>query len=140
MPNLTASSHAAYRRGTVMAATPAQQVVLLYDGARRFLRQAAVAMGDGEVERAHTTLRYAERIIGHLDATLDFDQGELPQRLHSIYQFYLSHLRAARLRQDPAKLEEISELLGELRDAWNQIASEAEGASMMVGGSQLERA
>ena len=78
MPNLTASSHAAYRRGTVMAATPAQQVVLLYDGARRFLRQAAIAMSDGEVERAHTTLRYAERIIGHLDATLDFEQGELP--------------------------------------------------------------
>jgi len=140
MPNLTAASHAAYRRGTVMAATPAQQVVLLYDGARRFLRQAAVAMADGEVERAHTTLRYAERIIGHLDATLDFDQGELPQRLHSIYQFYLSHLRTARLRQDPAKLEEVSELLGELRDAWNQIASETDGASVLVGGSQLERA
>lgn len=140
MPNLTAASHAAYRRGTVMAATPAQQVVLLYDGARRFLGQAAVAMGDGEIERAHTTLRYAERIIGHLDATLDFEQGELSQRLHSIYQFYLSHLRAARLHQDPARLEEVAELLGELRDAWSQIASEADGASVMVGGSQLERA
>ncbi len=141
MRSLTASSHTAYRRGTVMAATPAQQVVLLYDGARRFLRQAAVAMGEGEIERAHTALRYAERIISHLDGTLDFDQGELPQRLHSIYQFYLSHLRAARLRQEPAKLEEVSELLGELRDAWNQIASEAQGASsVMVGGSQLERA
>jgi flagellar secretion chaperone FliS len=140
MPNLTASSHAAYRRGTVMAATPAQQVVLLYDGARRFLRQAAVAMGDGEIERAHTTLRYAERIISHLDATLDFDQGELPQRLHSIYQFYLSHLRSARLRQDPAKVEEISDLLGELRDAWSQIASEADGAAVILAASQLERA
>ncbi len=141
MPNATASSQTAYRRGTVMAATPAQQVVLLYDGARRFLSQAAVAMGDGDIERAHTTLRYAERIISHLDGTLDFDQGELPQQLHSIYQFYLSHLGAARLRQDRAKLEEVSDLLGELRDAWNQIASEAEGASApILGGSQLERA
>jgi flagellar secretion chaperone FliS len=125
MTNLTAS-HAAYRRGEVLAATPAQLVVLLYDGARRFLRQATIAMRDGEVERMHTALRFGERIINHLDATLDFDQGELPQRLHSIYQFCLTHLNSARLNQDPAKIEEVSEMLGELRDAWSQVAAEVE--------------
>jgi flagellar protein FliS len=140
MPNLTAASHAAYRRGTVMAATPAQLVVLLYDGARRFMRQAVVAMGNGEVERTHIALRDAERIISHLDGTLDFEQGEVAHRLHAIYQFYLSHLRAARLSQDPTKIEEINELMGELRDAWNQVASEIDGAPMVAGGSQLERA
>ena len=75
--NNVAASHAAYRRGEVLAATPGQLVVLLYDGARRFLRQAADAMRDGEVERAHKSLRRAERIIGHLDGTLDFEQGEI---------------------------------------------------------------
>lgn len=121
-----AASHAAYRRGTVLAATPAELVVLLYDGARRFLRQAVVAMGEGEIERAHTTLRFGERIISHLDGTLDFEQGDLPQRLHMIYLFCLSQLNAARMRQDTAKIEEVSELLGELRDAWSQVAAEAE--------------
>jgi flagellar protein FliS len=140
MRNPTAASHAAYRRGTVMAATPGQLVVLLYDGARRFLRQAVVAMSDGDIARTHTALRDAERIISHLDATLDFDQGELSDRLHAIYQFYLRHLRAARLSQDPAKIEEISELLGELRDAWNQVANEIEGTTAGVAASQLERA
>jgi flagellar secretion chaperone FliS len=125
MANVTAS-HAAYRRGTVMAATPAELVVLLYDGARRFLRQAAVAMGEHEVERAHTTLRFGERIISHLDGTLDFQQGEISQRLHSIYAFCLSHLNAARMSQDPTKVEEVIELLGELREAWSEIAAEAE--------------
>jgi flagellar protein FliS len=125
MSNVTAS-HAAYRRGTVLAATPAQLVVLLYDGARRFLRQAAIAMHDGEVERAHNTLRRGERIVRHLDGTLDFEQGELPQRLHAVYLFCLAQLNAARLSQDPAKVEEVSELLGELRDAWSQVAAEAE--------------
>lgn len=124
--NVTAS-HAAYRRGEVLAATPAQLVVLLYDGARRFLRQACIAMADGEVERAHTTLRYAERIIRHLDGTLDFEQGAIPQRLHMIYQFCLSQLHAARISQDAGKLEEVSELLGELRDAWSQVAAEVDG-------------
>lgn len=125
MTNVTAS-HAAYRRGTVMAASPVELVVLLYDGARRFLRQGAVAMGDGEIERAHNTLRFGERIINHLDATLDFEQGDVAQRLHSIYRFSLSHLNTARLRRDPAMVEEVIELLSELREAWSEIAAEAE--------------
>lgn len=125
MTNLTAP-HAAYRKGEVLSATPGQLVVLLYDGARRFLRQATLAMRDGEVQRMHTALRYGERIISHLDATLDFDQGELPQRLHSIYQFCLTHLNSARLSQDPAKIETVSEMLGELRDAWSQVVAEVE--------------
>jgi flagellar secretion chaperone FliS len=133
MSNVTAS-HAAYRRGTVLAATPGQLVVLLYDGARRFLRQAAVAMHEGEVERAHKTLRWGERIIRHLDGTLDFEQGELAQRLHAIYLFCLTDLNAARLSQDPAKIEEVSELLGDLRDAWSQVAAEVEQGSLMERG------
>lgn len=123
MSNVTAP-HAAYRRGAVLAATPGELVVMLYDGTRRFLRQSVIAMRAGEVERAHKSLRHGERIIAHLDATLDFEQGELPQRLHQIYVFCLHHLNAARLSQDPSKVEEVSELLGELREAWSDVAAE----------------
>ncbi len=125
MTNVTAS-HAAYRRGTVLAATPGELVVLLYDGARRFLRQASIAMSEGEIERAHTTLRHGERIISHLDATLDFDQGEIAQHLHSIYVFCLKDLHAARMHKDTGKIEAVSELLGELREAWSQVVAEVE--------------
>jgi flagellar protein FliS len=127
MSNLAASPQA-YRQSAVLAARPAELIVMLYDGARRFLRQAAVTMREGEIERTHNTLRRTELIISHLDGTLDFEQGELAQRLHAIYQFCLEHLNAARLEQDPSKLEEVSELLGELRDAWAQVAAEASRA------------
>ncbi len=123
MSNLTASP-AAYRQGAVLAATPGELIVMLYDGARRFLRQANVAMREGQVERAHNALRRAELIVAHLDGVLDFDQGEVSERLHSIYQFCLAHLNAGRNNQDPGKLEEVSELLGELREAWSQVAEE----------------
>ncbi len=125
MSNVTAS-HAAYRRGEVLAATRGQLVVLLYDGARRFLRKAAVAMREGEVENAHNTLRRAERIIAYLDGTLDFQQGQISQHLHAVYQFHLRYLNTARMSQDAAKLDEVSELLGELRDAWAEVAAEVE--------------
>ena len=120
-----AASPDAYRQGAVLAATPAQLVVMLYDGARRYLRQAGVAMRAGDIERTHNTLRRAELILVHLDATLDFDQGEIAERLHSIYGFCLEHANRARLAQDASKLEEVSELLGELREAWAQVAEQA---------------
>lgn len=123
MGNVAASPQA-YRRAEILAATPAQLVVLLFDGARRFLRQAAVAMEAGEVERSHITLRYAETIIAHLDGTLDLDQGEIAERLHEVYTFYLRHLNGARMRQDPAMLAQVSDLLGELREAFAHAASE----------------
>lgn len=107
-----------------MAATPAELVVMLYDGARRFLRQAGLAMQEGEVERAHNTLRRAELIVAHLDSVLDYEQGEVAHNLHAIYRFCLAHLNSARLQQDAGKLDEVSELLGELREAWAQAADE----------------
>ena len=124
MPTRAAST-SAYQQGAVLSATPSELVVALYDGARRFLRQATVAMRDGNTERAHNSLRKVELIIAYLDGILDHDQGEIPAQLHSIYLFSLAHLNTARMTQDPGKLEEISRLLGELREAWGRIASEA---------------
>jgi flagellar secretion chaperone FliS len=124
MSNMAASPEA-YRQGAVLAATPAQLVVMLYDGARRFLRQAATTMRCGEIERTHNTLRRAELIIAHLDGTLDREQGEVAEHLHTLYGFCLEHLNRARISQDASVVEEVSELLGELREAWAQVAAEA---------------
>lgn len=123
MSNMVASP-GAYRQEAVLGASPGELVVMLYDGARRFLRQASVAMCEGQIERAHNTLRRAELIIAHLDGVLDYEQGEVADRLHSIYQFCLSHLNSARHSQDASKLEEVGDLLGELREAWAQVAEE----------------
>lgn len=120
MAPLTASPQA-YRQSAVLSASPGELVVMLYDAARRFLRQAAVAMEQGEVERAHNTLRRAELIVYQLDGTLDSEQGQISERLHAIYQFCLAHLNRGRMGQDTRMLEEVSSLLGELREAWTEV-------------------
>jgi flagellar secretion chaperone FliS len=114
----------AYRANAILTASHGQQIVMLYDGARRFLFQAAAAMSEGQIVAAHNKLTRAEDIIRHLRSTLDMSQGVLPDRLHGIYSFSLSHLRQARLEQDPSKLEEISELLGRLRESWAAISDD----------------
>jgi flagellar protein FliS len=118
-----AASPQAYRESAVLTAPPERLVVMLYDGARRFLYQAAITMRNGDVQTSHERLRRAEAIIDHLLATLDMSQGEVAQQLESIYIFCQRLLAEARIRQDAEKLDQVSRLLGELRDAWDQIAS-----------------
>jgi len=122
MPQLSPSQDA-YRENTVLSATPTQLVVMLYDGARRFLRQATVAMRAREIERAHYALRHAELIIAHLDGVLDDEEGgRIAEQLHGIYRFCLLHLSHGRLQQDVSKLEQVGDLLGELRGSWAELA------------------
>jgi flagellar secretion chaperone FliS len=122
MPPPLATSRNAYRESAVLTASPEQLVVMLYDGARRFLHQAAIAMRNDNVELAHTKLRRAEAIIQHLRDTLDMEQGEIAARLQAIYLFCNRHLNEARIKRNPEMIEQVSALLGELREAWNTTA------------------
>jgi flagellar protein FliS len=112
----------AYQTSAVLTATPEQLVVMLYDGANRFLTQSAVAMRDGRVALAGEKLGRAERIIDELLATLDLSVGEVAERLQALYLFFKDHLMAARLNQDASKVDEVARLMRELRSAWGQIA------------------
>ena len=112
----------AYRESSILTAPPERLVVMLYDGARRFLAQAAYAMRERDVAHAGNRLQRAEAIIEELLATLDMSAGEVAERLEAIYVFSRRTLAEARLEQDPEKVEQVSELLGELREAWAEVA------------------
>jgi len=112
----------AYRESAVLTATPEQLVVMLYDGANRFLTQSAIAMRDSRIALAGEKLRRAEAIIDELLATLDLSVGEVAERLQALYLFFKEHLMAARLNQDAGKIDEVARLMRELRSAWGQIA------------------
>ena len=110
----------AYKESSVLTATPQQLVVMLYDGARRFLLQGAVAMRQGDVSTSNDRLQRAEAIIDELTATLDMDAGAVAERLQGIYTFCRRQLTDARVARDADKIDQVGRMLGELRDAWAQ--------------------
>ena len=119
----TQARAAAYKQSAVLTASPGQLVVMLYDGARRFLYQAATAMRADDVATAHARLRRAELIITELLATLDAERGgEIAEHLQGLYVFFLSELNRARLERDADRIEWVQDQLSELREAWAQIA------------------
>lgn len=116
------ASPQAYRDSSVLTATPEQLVVMLYDGAARFLRQAEAAMGEGAELHCSDRLQRAEAIIDELLATLNMDAGQLSERLQAIYVFCKRCLIEARIERDAEKIRTVIRLLAELREAWAQIA------------------
>jgi flagellar protein FliS len=114
----------AYKESAVLTAPPERLVVMLYDGIRRFLFQAAVAMREGNAELTNNRLQRAEAIIDELNNTLDMSAGEVAERLRALYVFSKRHLMQARLRRSPEMIEEVSRLLDTVGDAWRQIAGD----------------
>lgn len=113
----------AYRESAVLTASPAQLVVMLYDGAGKFLRQAVVMFEHGEKVKASTAIGRAQAIVEELFATLDVERGgDIASRLQGIYVFCLSEMADARMEASPDRLHEVARLLGELRESWHQIA------------------
>ena len=118
------AQHQAYRDSSVLTAPPERLVVMLYDGAHRFLFQAAHAMRSGDIQQTNNRLQRAEAIISELRATLNHEQGgDVAGRLEAIYDFCQRHLIEARIKRDAERVEQVMKLLGELRDAWEQVAS-----------------
>jgi flagellar secretion chaperone FliS len=115
----------AYAESSILTASREQLVVMLYDGALRFLRQSAEAMRTGNRELSRTRMRSAEAIVDELNWTLDMSYGDVPTRLRLIYLFCKRQLIRANLEQDPRKIDGVARLLSELREAWAEIAESA---------------
>lgn len=116
---------AAYKQSAILTASPGQLVVMLYDGARRFLFQAKAAMSEEDHARAAERMHRAEAILDELQATLDLSQGKLASDLQGLYVFFRRQLGEARAERDPDKVDWVWQQLGELREAWAQIAAQA---------------
>jgi flagellar secretion chaperone FliS len=114
----------AYTESSVLTAPRERLVVMLYDGAIRFLHQSAVALRAGNQRVFLDRVQRAEAIIKELNLTLDMRRGgDVATRLRAIYQFCNMHLAAATMDGDPTKIEDVITLLSELRESWQQIAA-----------------
>lgn len=110
---------AAYRTAQVSTASPGQVVVSLYDGALRFIHQAAVAYGAGNAPAGRAAVVKVERIVIELMSNLDPERGgQLATALLRLYQYMIERLSAARESAGGPGLREVEELLETLRDAW----------------------
>lgn len=115
--------HAAYATQATQTASPAQLVLMLYDGALDRIERAvsSLAADPPDTAAAHETITRVQAIVAELVATLDHQRGgDLAGHLAGLYAYVTARLLDANVRKDPAPLREAAEVLRPLRDAWEQ--------------------
>lgn len=113
--------HALAAYGAVANAetNPLQQIILLYDGAIKFLRLAAADIVAGDlVAKAEHTNRALD-IITYLQSILDFERGgDVAPQLDTFYASLMVQVLRASAALDSNKMKHAAELLLPVRDAW----------------------
>lgn len=113
-----------YQRTQVDTASPMRLIVMLYDGAIRFLRQGQDAMQRGDREKQNHCLVRTQRILAELTSSLNLEEGgEIAVNLMALYQFMTEQLVLANLQDDAGKVQNVREMLESLREAWVQAES-----------------
>ena len=112
-----------YREMSVNTASPVQMVVMLYEGAVKFLNQAIEDIERKDYARKSQSVDRAVAIIQHLQGTLDFEKGgDISRELGSLYNYITSRIFAGSSQLDREALEEATKLLTILLEGWREIA------------------
>lgn len=116
----------AYRTNQVMTADPGAILLMLYQGALDFLRQAKGAMERKDMAEKGLCVNKTLAIVSELLTSLNFDiGGEVARNLESLYLFIIDHITNANVSNEPRLLEETIALLSTLKEGWEgAIASE----------------
>lgn len=109
----------------VIAASPHQLIVMLYEGAELAVRMAIRHINEGDLAKKSAAISKASSIIldGLLTALDPQKGGDIARQLASLYDYMNKRLMLAHLNNQTAPLEEVLGLLHELRGAWQQIGT-----------------
>jgi len=121
MANMQALNN--YRQNQILFSTPAETVLMLYEGAIRFLGQAINKLIEkGNMGEKAKLVEKAVNIIDYLKSCLDKDNGgEVADNFDRIYEYMLIRLTEANLNNDKNKIEEVVKLFLPLAEAWADI-------------------
>ncbi len=117
------SGIASYRENQIGTESRGRLVVMLYEGAIKFLNLALEELEAGNYDRKGEYINKAVDIIHELNVCLDLDAGgEIAQNLRGLYLFMIRHLTEANMQRDTQRIREVMSLLADLNEGWKAIS------------------
>jgi flagellar protein FliS len=117
-----------YQQVATQTAPPGQLVLMLYEGAAKFLERALTGFALDDPAECNQTINNniirAQNIIFELNVTLNVkDGGDLAMTLRRLYDYMDRRLVEANLKKDQSIVEEVLRRVVVLRDAWAKMLS-----------------
>jgi flagellar protein FliS len=112
----------AYKENTVGTQSKGRLIVMLYDGAIKFMNLAIKELEAGHFAEKGKYINKAQDIINELNAVLDMDAGgEVASNLRHLYMFMIKRLSEANTQKDPRIIREVIGLMEELNQSWKAV-------------------
>ncbi|MEH6389681.1 MAG: flagellar export chaperone FliS [Pseudomonas profundi] len=106
----------------VTEADPHRLIQMLFEGGLQRIAQAKGAMQYGNVALKGELIGKSIGIVSGLREALDVTKGgEMAANLDNLYAFMIQRLSQANLKNDPAVLDEVANLLREIKEGWDSI-------------------
>ncbi len=114
-------------RVKIQTASPTELLIMLFDGAIRFVNQAKGHMERNEFDKKHERLLRAQNIMLELIQALDQNlQKELYDNLVGLYKYCYDRLLAANVENDMKPLDDALQILEHLRSTWKLAVEKAD--------------
>ncbi|WP_438971093.1 flagellar export chaperone FliS [Methylophaga sp.] len=111
--------------GGVSTASPHRLVQMLMDGVQEKLIAAKGFMASNQIAKKGEHISWAITIIDSLRACLNTEEGgEVAANLNRLYDYMEIRLAEANLKNDPAIIDEVGQLMAEIKAGWNAIPQE----------------
>lgn len=116
------NAYNAYQSVQVTTTDRGRLLLMMYEGALKFLRQAKAGLEGNDIPKFCRFLSKAQAIIAELMNTLDFEKGgQIARDLERLYDFILFYLTEANLYRDPERIEKSIELIETIYSAYKEI-------------------
>lgn len=110
-----------YQTNQILTASQEQILIMLYDGAIRFCRQAIIANDTGNTLTKLEKISKTFAIITEFSNSLNHEiGGEIAADLDGLYHFMLRELNLARTDTSGEQLRNVEKLLVDLRETWGE--------------------
>lgn len=111
-----------YRSYQVETVSPEDQIVLLYEGAKRFIDRAVMALEAQEYRDVSLNVGKAQQILAELSGALNFEAGEIAENLYRLYEYWSWRLSQGLIKKEVGALKEVSAAVGDMTEAWAEAA------------------
>lgn len=125
MATFVQSAAGAYKRNAVMTASREKLVVLLYEGALRYMDQATQQFGGGDPGAGQSISR-AFAVVSELRTSLDHAQGgAVATDLDRLYMFVQERLLEATRTRSAEPVQQARKVMQTLKEGWDAILDHA---------------
>ena len=125
------SAYAQYSNNKVLTASPAELVLMLYDGAIKFCNIAVTALEKKDYEKTNTNIQKCRNIIVELTSTLDM-KYPVAEDFKRMYDYIFALLTEANMKKDMDILNRALGELRDMRDIWKEVMKRARGPQLTL--------